>query len=172
MATQAKITSVEAIELFRAALIVFTSQARPALEEVSGEGTRTRVWLEHDQRRHWQNELRVRNKKLEQARQELLNAKLSQFQESTALQTMAVHRAQHAVRDAEEKLVRLKRWDRELENRSAPLLKEIEQLHGFLTAEMPKAVAYLTQVIKTLDAYADAVGGGGATATKPEGKKP
>jgi hypothetical protein len=156
MATQAQITSVEAIELFRAALIVFLSQARPALEEVSGEGLQTRLWLENDQRRFWENERRVRSKKLEQAQQELFSARLSQFQESTSLQMMAVHRAQHAVREAEEKLVRLKRWDRELENRASPLLKEIEQLHGFLTSEMPKAIAYLSQVVKTLDAYAEA----------------
>jgi hypothetical protein len=165
MATQAKITSVEAIELFRAALIVFTSQARPALEEVSSEGVRMRLWLENDQRRFWENERRTRNRKLEEAQQELFNARLSQFQESTSLQQMTVHRAQRAVRDAEEKLVRLKRWGRELENRSAPLLKEVEQLHSFLTAEMPKAVAYLAQVVRALDAYADA----GATA-KPGGK--
>ena len=62
MATQAQITSVEAIELFRAALIVFTSQARPALEEISGEMTRTRLWLQNDQRRFWENERRIRTK--------------------------------------------------------------------------------------------------------------
>ena len=154
--------------MFRAALIVFTSQARPALEEVSGEMTRTRLWLQNEQRRFWENERRIRSKKLEQAQQELFSARLSQFQESTSLQIMAVHRAQQAVREAEEKLARLKRWDRELENRSAPLLKEVEQLHGFLTAEMPKAVAFLAQVVRTLDAYADTgtpSGGGGAAAT-------
>ena len=169
MATQAQITSVEAIELFRAALIVFTSQARPALEEVSGEMTRTRLWLQNDQRRFWENERRVRSKKLEQAQQELFTARLSQFQESTSLLMMSVHRAQNAVRQAEEKIVRLKQWDRELENRSAPLLKEVEQLHGFLTAEMPKAVAYLAQVVRTLDAYAEAgtPAGGGATVPAP-----
>jgi hypothetical protein len=159
---QARITSVEAIERFRAALIVFTSQARPALEEISGEMTRTRLWLENDQRRFWENERRVRNKKLERAQQELFSARLSQFQESTALQLMMVNRAQRAVHDAEEKLARLKRWDRELENRSAPLLKEVEQLHSFLTAEMPKAVAYLSQVVRALDAYADAGASGNA----------
>jgi hypothetical protein len=167
MPGQAQITSVEAIELFRAALIVFTSQARPALEEISGEMTRTRVWLQSDQRRFWENERRVRSKKLEQAQQELFSARLSQFQDSTSLQIMVVHRAQQTVRVAEEKLAQLKKWDRELENRSAPLLKEVEQLHGFLTAEMPMAVAYLAQVVRTLDAYAD----GGAPA-KPEGKTP
>jgi chromosome segregation ATPase len=175
MATQAQITSVEAIELFRAALIVFTSQARPALEEISGEMTRTRLWLQNDQRRFWENERRIRSKKLEQAQQELFSARLSQFQESTSLLMMAVHRTQHAVREAEEKLARLKRWDRELENRAAPLLKEVEQLHGFLTAEMPRAVAYLGQVVRTLDAYAEAgspAGGGGAAApgAEPGGK--
>ena len=175
MATQAQITSVEAIELFRAALIVFTSQARPALEEVSGEMTRTRLWLQNDQRRFWENERRVRSKKLEQAQQELFTARLSQFQESTSLLMMSVHRAQNAVRLAEEKLTRLKQWDRELENRSAPLLKEVEQLHGFLTSEMPRAIAYLGQVVRTLDAYAEAAspsGGGGAAApgAAPGGK--
>ena len=164
MAGQAKITSVEAIELFRAALIVFTSQARPALEEISSEMTRTRLWLENDQRRVWENERRIRSKKLEQARQELFTARLSDFQETTSLLQMTVNRMQRAVHEAEEKLVRLKKWDRELDNRSAPLLKEVEQLHSFLTAEMPKAVAYLSQVVRALDAYTDA---GAAAAATP-----
>jgi hypothetical protein len=165
MAGQAKITSVEAIEQFRAALIVFTSHARPALEEVSGEMTRTRLWLENDQRRVWENERRNRNKKMEQAQQELFTARLSDFQETTSLLQMTFNRTQRAVREAEEKLVRLKKWDRELDNRAAPLLKEVEQLHSFLTAEMPKAIAYLSQVVRSLDAYTDAAAPG-----KPEGK--
>ena len=167
MATQAKITSVEAIELFRAALIVFTSQSRPALEEISSEMTRTRLWLQNDQRRFWENERRVRSKKLEQAQQELFNARISDFQETTSLLQMTVNRAQRAVREAEEKLARLKKWDRGLDNRSAPLLKEVEQMHSFLTAEMPKAVAYLSQVVRSLDAYTDA-----GAAGKQEGKTP
>jgi len=158
--------------MFRAQLILFTSQARPALEEVSSDVLRTRLWLENEQRRFWENELRQRNKKLEQAQAELMTARLSDFQDSTALQQMAVRRAQQAVQQAEEKLKSLKRWGRDLENRSAPLLKEVEQLHGFLTAEMPKAIAQLSQIVRTLDAYAEAVGGGGATTTQSEGKKP
>jgi hypothetical protein len=156
MAGQAKITSVEAIELFRAALILFTSQARPALEEASSEILRARLWLENDQRRLWESERRNRNRKLEQAQSELMTARLSEFQETTSLQQMAVNRARRAVQDAEAKLAALKKWDRELDNRSAPLLKEVEQLHSFLTAEMPKAIALLAQVVRALDAYADA----------------
>jgi hypothetical protein len=154
MAEQSQITSIEAIELFRAALIIFNGQARATLEEVSSEMLRAKLWLENDQRRFLENELRLRVKKMEEAQQELFNARLSSFQEPTSLQQMMVHRAQRAVREAEEKLARLKKWDREIENRSEPLVKQVEQYHNMLTTEMPKAVAYLAQVVKTLDAYA------------------
>jgi hypothetical protein len=155
MAGQAQITSVEAIEAFRADLIVFISQARPALEEVSSEVQRTRLWLENEQRQFWENELRVRGNKLEQAQSELMTARLSDFQDSTSLQQMAVRRARQAVEQAEGKLKAMKKWNRDLETRAAPLLKEVEQLLGYLTAEMPKAVAHLSQIVKALDAYAD-----------------
>jgi hypothetical protein len=154
MAEQAKITSVEAIEQFRAALILFLSNARPALEEVSAEIARAKAWLQHDQRRLWETEFRQRQRKLEEAQQELFNARLSSFQETTSLQQMSVNKWQRAVRDAEEKLMRIKKWERELENRSEPLIKQAEQFHTFLSTEMPKAIAYLAQVVKTLEAYA------------------
>lgn len=172
MATQAQVTSVEAIEAFRAALILFVSQARPALEEISGEVVRARLWLQNDQRRLWENEWRQRSKKLEQALQEMLTARLAGARETVSLHQMTVHRAQQAVREAEDKLKRLKRWDRELEDRAAPLLKEIEQLHSYLTAEMPKAVAYLSQVVRTLDAYANAGKTAPGAPQTPTGKDP
>jgi deoxyhypusine synthase len=66
---------------------------------------------------------------------------------------MAVQRTQRAAQDAEAKLGTLKRWDRELENRATPLMKQTEQLQGFLATDMARAVAYLDQVLKALDAY-------------------
>jgi len=153
MADKAQITSVEAIESFRAKLIVFLGQARPVLEEVGNEMSRTQRWLEDEQRRHWEQELRRRGQRLEEAKQELFTATLSNLHESTALHHMAVQRAQRAVQEAEAKLAVLKKWGRELENRAAPLLKQAEQLHGFLFTDMARAVAYLDQVLKALDAY-------------------
>jgi hypothetical protein len=141
------------IESFRAALILYTNQARNAVEEASSEVLRTKLWLENDLWRLLENELRIRAKKMEQAQQELFTARLSNFQEPTALLQMALHRAQRDVRETEEKLVRLKTWHREIENRSNPLVKQVEQLHYLLSVEMPKAVASLAQVVKTLDAY-------------------
>jgi len=153
MTGQAQITSVEAIESFRSKLIVFLTQARSVLDEAANELSRTRLWLQNDQRTFWEHELRMRGRKLEEANQELFNAKLSQFQDSTALQLMAVQRQKRAVQEAEEHMLALKKWDRELENRAAPLMKQTEQLQGFLGTDMTRAVAYLDQALKALDAY-------------------
>ncbi|HEV2434717.1 MAG TPA: hypothetical protein VG077_01845 [Verrucomicrobiae bacterium] len=153
MAAQAQVTSVEAIESFRASLIVFLSKVRPTLEEVSDEVMRLQFWLQNDQRRHWESELRKRGLKLEEAKRELFNTALSHLQEATALQHMAVQRAQHAVGDAEHKLDTLKRWERGLEDRTAPMVKQLEEFQGFLTVEMGRAVTQLVQTIKALEAY-------------------
>jgi len=174
MAEQAQVTSVDAIDAFRSALVVFVTRARAALEEVSGETQRVKVWLESDQRRNLEIEMRQRAKKLEQAQQELFSARISAFQESTSLQQMALQRAQRSLREMEEKMARLKKWDREIESRSDPLVKQIEQLHNFLSVEMPKAIALLVHTVRTLDAYTDRFpvagqsGGGNAPAAPPE----
>ena len=153
MAAHAQVTSVEAIESFRASLILFLSKMRPTLEEVSDEVLRLQFWLQNDQRRHWENEMRRRGLKLEEAKREMFNTALSHLQEATSLQRMAVQRAQRDVQVVEDKLVVIKKWGRELDDRSAPLVKQMEQLHGFLGVEMEKAVAYLDQALKALDAY-------------------
>ena len=160
MAETAKITSLDAIESFRAALLVFLGKARPLLEEISAEILRTRQWLQHDQRQHWENEVKLRARKLEEARAELFTAKLSKLQEGGALKLMAVQRSERATRDAEAKLIVIKKWDREIENRTDPLLKQVDQLQTFLTTDMGKAVANLEQVVRAIEAYADVSSGG------------
>jgi hypothetical protein len=154
MADRAHVTSVEAVESFRAGLIVFQSRARVILEEVCDEVIRTRGWVQTDRRRYWKAEARRRSQTLEKARADLSSARLSQFQESTTLHLMMVQRTERADREAKAKMAVLKKWDRELENRTDPLLKQVTQLQWFLAGDMARAVAYLAQVVRTLEAYA------------------
>jgi hypothetical protein len=153
MAGQAQITSVEAIASFRAELIVYLGQMRPVLEEVSSEVLHTRSWMEDDRRRFWEQERRVRGRRLEDARQELFNASISSLSTATGFQQLAVQKAQRNLQAAEDKLALIKKWERDLDDRASPLVKQMEQLHGFLTVEMGRAVAYLDQALKALDAY-------------------
>lgn len=171
MAEQAQVTSVEAVEAFRADLIVFLSKARSTLEEICDDVIRTRLWVQNDQRRFWKNEMRIRGQKLEQAKSELFTARLSNWQETSSLQFMAMRRAERAIKEAENKMVVLKKWNRELENRTDPLVKQISQMLGFLTTDMARAVAYLAKAIKALDAYAGVATPSGSPAPAGPEKK-
>jgi len=167
MPQKAHVTSLDALESFRSKLIVYLSQARPALDEVSAEVVRTRMWLENDQRVHWENQIRRRSKEMEQAQQALFSARLGVLQQATAAEQMAVHRAKEALGEADLKLRTLKRWDREFEGRVQPLVKQMEKLHMVLSTDMVKAVAYLTETIKTLAAYAERSSPAGAPPLTP-----
>ncbi len=155
MAERAHVTSVDAVEAFRADLIVYLTRTRAVLEEATDEVVRTRLWVQNDQRRVWEEELRRRHRKLEEAKAEMFSSRLSQFHGSSSLQLMALQRAERAYREAEAKLMLLKKWGRELENLSDPLVKQVGQFHGFLTTNMGRAVAYLALVVRALEAYAN-----------------
>ncbi len=154
MAAQVRVTSIEALETFRAHLIVFITQAHISVDEVSDEVRRTRAWIQNDQRTHWEGEIRRRRKLLDQAQQELLSAKLSGLRDRTATQELAVMRTKRAVAEAEDKLRIVKVWNRDYDHRSEPLVKGLDSLRHLLDVDLPKALAYLVQAQKTLESYA------------------
>ncbi len=155
MAQRAQVTSAEAIEEFRSNVVIYLSKARPALEEVTADVMRVRIWLEEEQRTHWENQMRRRMRELEQAQAALFSARLGNLTQVTAAHQFAVQKAKRAVVEAEEKLKLIKRWRRDFDSRVQPLLKQTEKLHTVFTNDMVKALAYLAQVINTLAAYAE-----------------
>jgi len=160
MAQRANVTSVEALKAFRSALLVYLSKARPALEEAGSEVQRLRIWLQNDQRNFWTGHLRRATRQLEEAESALFSARLSKVQEVSAAQQAAVQKARRAMAEAEEKLRRLKQWDREYENQTQPLLKRQEKLSNLLAVDVPNAVAHLSEVIDTLEKYASIIAPG------------
>ncbi len=172
MAEQAKITSVEALETFRANLIVFMGKARRSVDEVNDEVRRMRLWIQHDQRMHWEREIRARTKRLGEAKAELMAVKISGLRDNTTAQEEGVRKAKRALDEAEEKGRAVKRWTRDFEHETTPLTKRLDGLRGAVDFELPKAVAWLAQARRTLDAYSEAfapaaVAGTAETATAP-----
>jgi hypothetical protein len=163
---RAQITSLDAIAAFRANLLVYLSKARPALDEVGSDMLRTRLWLQQ-QRPRWEMELRKRRIQLDQAQAELFSAMLSQMREATSFHQMSVRRCQTAVREAEKKLALIRKWDRELDRETEPLLKQVSSLHGFLSADLRNAVATLEEILRTLEAYANTPAPSAATPAEP-----
>ena len=155
MATQVRVTSLDALEALRSALIIFLTKSRRSLDDARDDARRTRSWIQHDQRFHWEGQVRQRQKKLDQVEQELLSAKLSGLRDNLVFQQNAVRKAKAALVEAEEKLRVVKRWARDFDNAADPLLKRLEGLRQYLDFELPNAITYLVQAQRTLEAYTE-----------------
>jgi len=172
MPDRAHVTSVDALESFRASLIVYLSKARPTLEEVSADVQRTRGWLESEQRTYWENEFRRRSRALDEAQAALFSSRISKLRDVSAAEQMAVQRAKRALDEADAKLRAVKQWNRVFDNRVGPLVKQMEKLHSVLANDMVKAVAYLAQAIDTLHNYAGIIPSPATGAAPAEGSTP
>lgn len=168
MGEQVKLTSLEALESLRAGLIVFLTRARRSLDQVNDEVRQTRQWLQHDRRVYWEDQLRRRRRMLDQVNGELMSARMSEFIDSPVVQQQALRKARLAVEEAEEKLRRVKRWTQSFDSTVDPMVKRLESLRHELDHQMPKALAYLVQIQRTLEGYTAIRPAGMGTVAAPE----
>ena len=155
MPQTARVTSIEAIDAFKASLIVYLEKAGCVLDDVSDDVVRTRIWLQSDRQLHWKNQTRQRTRELAHAEQELLTARLSGMSEAIKSRQMAVNKARLALRDAEERLARVKQWMRQFETQAESRAKVVTQLRHSLAHDMHKAVAFLEGAATSLAAYVE-----------------
>lgn len=155
MAEQAKVTSLDALESFRAKLIVFLGKSRRAIDEVSDEIRRTRNWLDGEQRVHWEAQVKKSRKRLELAEAELMTARFSEFIDTPSVQQMQVRKARRALDEAEGKLAMVKKWSRDYDGHADPLSKKLDSLRHHLDQVMPHGVTYLVQAQRTLEGYTE-----------------
>jgi hypothetical protein len=167
MPERAKVTSLEAIEDFRAKLIVYRDKASRVLDEVSDEVTRARLWLENDRPTYWQNQIKQKTRELEQAQQELFSAQLSGLRDASFGQQAAVQKCRRAIHDAEDRLKLVKQWQRQFDQRVESPARQVEKLRHTLSNDLGQAVFWLNEVTKTLTAYAELSPGGALPANSP-----
>ena len=155
MADRAKLTSVDALDSFQSTLVVYLDKARRTLDEINDEVRRTRTWLESDRHVFWVNEVKRRGRVLEMKQQELFSARIGNLREPTQGHQQAVRRAKQALDEAGEKLARVRRWNREFDNRVEPLARHVEKLRHTLSVDMVRAVQSLKASLEALHRYAD-----------------
>jgi hypothetical protein len=156
MAIQARVTSTDAIESFRAKLIVFLNKARLGVDDVGDEVRRTRSWLQTELPVRWEGEIRRRSKALQQAQSELRNAEFAGTTAATVqVRQAAVNRAKQALAEAEDKLRRIKKWSMAYDHHADPIVKRLENFRSIVMDDLPKAIAHLRNIQKALDAYTE-----------------
>ena len=167
MSDQAKISSIDALEAFRADLIQYIAKARVALEDMEGDVRRTQTWLDTDRAQHWAGQIKLWTRNLHQAEQELYSANLTNPQAANAFQRMAVAKAKRNLEEAEDKMRVVKKWRQTFENRATPLLRQLDPMFHLVGQQLPKGVYSLGESIKALQSYAEK-----STPTKPAATPP
>lgn len=153
MPDRAQVASLEAIEAFRARLIVYRDKAGRVLDEVSDEVVRARLWLQSDRVNHWQGQIRRCERELEARRQELFSAQLSGLREASCARQHAVVRARQQLREAEERLRKVSLWNRQFDQRVEAPARQMEKLRHTLAHDLAAALARLDAIGKTLAEY-------------------
>ncbi len=154
MPQSAKVTSIEALDNFKASLIVYLEKSAGLLDEIGEDVVRTRVWLQTDRQMHWRNQVRQRSRELAAAEQELLTARLSGMPEAVKARRMTVDKAKLALQQAVDGLNRVKRWIRQYETQVESHAKVVNQLRHARTYDRIKAVGFLERAAATLADYA------------------
>ena len=99
MPQNAHITSIEAIETFRGELVAYREKACAVIDEAGSAVQRFKDWIKHDQKIHWQNEVRMRGQKFEETRNAWLSAQMSSLR-SAGTREIEYKPARHALREA------------------------------------------------------------------------
>jgi hypothetical protein len=165
MPTQAKVSSLDALDAFRSSLIIYIERARHILDDVQYDVHRTRTWLEQEQQPHLKKEIRVRSRALAQAEQELLTARLSEQAEAVRDRRRTVDRARAKLQEAEGALEKTRRWFRQFDREIDPRMRTTQLLRQTLDADLVKAVALLSETTRVLTDYAAVSPGSNPTPT-------
>jgi hypothetical protein len=172
MPERANVSSLEAMEMFRARLIVYREKAGRILDDINDEVIRTRVWLEKDCPARWNGELKRLHRDLEQRQQELFSAQMSNLQNATAVQHMAVQKARHAIREVETKLQTVRSWSRQYDHRVEPPARQAEKLRHTLSHDLGLGIAWLAELIKTIAAYTETAPSAATIPNQPQSEAP
>src|SRR5262249_36470239 len=114
MNQQARVHSIDALRDFRVAFCTFGTEAAQALTSADVEIQRMLDWLTHDQLKFWQQEVRRREDKVNEARMDLSRCLISTTAtgETPACtdQKVALEKARKRLKEAEEKVKVVKHW--------------------------------------------------------------
>jgi hypothetical protein len=155
MSQAAGVHSIEALRALHAALVRFGPEAQEALGAAVLEIRRVEDHL-HDQLKHWQRQVEKRHEDLNRARADLAHqASLHRGEKHGVTELeLAVRKARERLRQAEEKVVTVRRWLLALPKAISDYQGPARRLAGMLDADLKHGLVILENKIAALEAYA------------------
>ena len=154
MTQSARVSSIDALKALHATLARFGPEAREALGAAEIEIRRVFDYLE-ERLKYWLRQVDRRHEDLNRARSDLAHARAIRQGERSGYveQEIAVRKAQVRLREAEEKVVTVRRWLLHLPQAVNEYQGPSRRLAGLLDADLRQGLAILEQRIAALDAY-------------------
>ena len=157
MSSGARVDSIDALKVFRVALVKFGEEANAALASAEAELQRTVGWLERDQMSYWTFQLRKRQEGLSRAQEALRQKKI--FPDAAGRfptpveEEKAVRKWKAAVEEAELKLANCRKYARLLQKAIMDYKGGVQRFAADVQVETPNAVARLDRMVEKLEAY-------------------
>lgn len=154
MSQSAKVSSLDALRALHAAMARFGPEAQEALGAAEWEIRRVFDQL-HDQHKHWLRQVEKRREDVNRARADLAHARAIRQGERSGYveQEIALNKALKRLREAEEKVVVVKRWLLHLPQAIHEYDGPAHRLAGLLDADFKQGLALLENKIAVLEAY-------------------
>jgi hypothetical protein len=154
MSPSAQVYSVDLLRRLHAALARFGIDAQSALDSGAAEVRRAHAALD-ERLDYWRHQVNKRQEDVNRARADLSHARALAESRHTGCveQELALRKALDRLREAEEKVVTVRRWQRDLPTIVKDLEGPARALSGFLDADLRQAVVLLENKIAALEAY-------------------
>lgn len=153
----AQVNSVDAIDRFRAALGLFGEEVGQALSAIRTDLQRFLNWLEHDQLKHWQHEIRVREERVGEAKGDLhrcLAATIDPNRTPSCLQEKKLlAAAKQRLEEAERKLSAVRHWIVVVRQAVIDYHARAEPLATAVAADVPRSMTELARTVARVNAY-------------------
>lgn len=156
MSNQAAVHSIDALRDLRVAMALFGDDVMSALGAVDMEVRRTLQWLQHDRRNYWENQIKRRREQVASAKSEVFRRKLAKTADYTPAmseQKELLRNAEAALREAEMKIVLVKKWEPMLQQAALEYHGSTRRIKDLASGDVPRAVAALERMVLALEAY-------------------
>ena len=157
MSETARVESIDALKAFKRALFKFAEGASVALGDADSEVGRAQLWLETEQRSHWNNQVRIRTEIVARAKEALRMKKL--YKDATGSKQSAVEEekalaiAQRRLAEAEQKVVAVRRYAAQLQKDYHVYKGAVQRFTTAVEVDVPTACHKLEAMIGSLEAY-------------------
>lgn len=153
MRRRARVTSIDALQELRAALIEFGEEVQRALISADADVSRATRLIGSELPSYWKQEIRKREQAVVKARIELEVAQTSNQKKSTVEERKKLARMKERLESGRARSEATKRWRRQLDREAMMYKGRVEPLSRFAQGTLPRASHALLQMMERLEEY-------------------